>query len=137
MAGSAYRVCGRNIDYRTPTGVVVVVAVVVVAAVVKTYARTSGLPINPQPRPIIVICRSITIVGKYKTNISEIQIEVTIRKSAPENAEGLFIYIGVVPKGAKRDYGLENERFRGAPRAVSGKKRPEQAFRGKNRGVKS
>ena len=111
--------------------------VVVVAAVVKTYARTTGLPINPQPRSVIVICRSITIVGKYKTNISEIQIEVTIRKSAPENAEGLSIYIGVAPKGAKRDSGLENERFGGAPRAVSGKKRSEQAFRGKNRGIKS
>jgi len=96
--------------------------VVVVVVVVKVYAQPAGLPINPQPRPVIAICRLVTIIGKCKTNILKIQIEVTIRKTALKNPERLFIYIGVAQKGAKRLIRIKNESRSGASKSQSGEK---------------
>jgi len=114
-----------------------VVVVVVVVVVVKVYAQPPGLPINPQPRPVIVICRLVTIIGKYKTNILKIQIRVTIRNTVPKNPKGLFIYIGVAQKGAKQFSQIKNESPDGPSKAPSGKKRPESAFRGQKSGIRS
>ena len=110
---------------------------VVVVVVVKVYAQPAGLPINPQPRPVIAICRLVTIIGKYKTNILKIQIEVTIRKTALKNPERLFIYIGVAQKGAKRLIRIKNESRSGASNPNPAKKRLEQTFQGQKPTIKS
>ena len=83
------RRCERNIDYSTPTGVVVVVVVtVVVRANVEVttgkesevQAQAMGRAKNP-PSPLCVVWfLQRFIEGKYKTNILIIQIQVTIRK---------------------------------------------------------
>jgi hypothetical protein len=89
-----------------------------------------------------VLCRLVTIVGKYKTNILIIQIHVTIckRPAVAQTAFYLcrrpFIYIGAAQKGRNRDFGNKNESLSAHTRRTAGRKRPRTASRGKNAGFK-
>ncbi|MCD8034769.1 MAG: hypothetical protein LUF83_10820, partial [Alistipes sp.] len=89
---------------------------------IPVWTQPTGLPINPQPRPVIVICRSVTIIGKCKTNILKIQIKVTIRKTSAENTGGPFIYIGIAQKGAKQLHRIKNGSPAGYPDGRTGTK---------------
>lgn len=86
----------------------VVVAVVVV---VKKTADTqpAGMPVKPQPRPVVVLCRMITIGGKYKTNILIIQTEVTICKPHSMAHTG-SLYIRSSTKRPKKESETQNRK---------------------------